>query len=165
MGKYDSLIKDKKIPRLPAELIEGGTNRQYEIDRAKELIEDRNPTALASLYAKVRAVVDEKEEEAKVLRTQLEAVAQLLIDVYEGEGISSLNVLGVGSIRTQPSLHTQIKDKKLFHDWCLEQGLQESMSLPWMTANSIVKERLLNGEETPGADVYFKTVPVLTRAK
>jgi hypothetical protein len=164
-GKYDSVIKERHIPRLPMELTEGGSNRQYEIDKYKEQIEDRSPAGLATIYADVRREADELAEKEKAIGIKLEAVAQLLIDVYEGEGISSLNVLGVGSVRTQPSLHSQVKDKELFRTWCIENGLQAQMSLPWSTANSIVKERLLNGEETPGVDVYFKTTPVLTRAK
>jgi len=42
--------------------------------------------------------------------------------------------------------------------WCVAEGLERQMSLPWQTTNSLTKARLLEGEPEPdGVTCYAKT--------
>lgn len=54
--------------------------------------------------------------------------------------------------------YAQIMDKELFRQHCVAEGLEQSMHLPWNTANSMTKELLLKGEpEPPGVSIYAVT--------
>jgi hypothetical protein len=165
VGKYDALTG--RLPRLPAELVEGNDkNRQYEVEQAKKLIVERTPASLVTQYADIRRECDEMDDKARELGLRREAMEQLLIEVYEGEGITNLNVKGVGALRTQYAPYTRVVDKELLREWCVEKGFAAQMTLPWMTLNSTVSEILLSGEDCPpGVDVYIKPKLVLTREK
>lgn len=165
MGKYDALVG--RLPKLPVELApDTDQNRQYEVEQAKKLFVERSPAALVTQYAGIRKECDEMDERARELGIRREAIEQLLVEVYEGEGITNLNVKGVGALRTQYAPYTRVVDKEQLHAWCLEQGFGPQMALPWMTLNSTVSEILLSGEDAPpGVDVYIKPKLVLTREK
>jgi len=162
MGKYDAILKG--LPKFPSELSEGWASRQREIDEAKAKITDRTPSTLLALYAALRSEVDRLESEKKEMGIQLEAASSLLLGAYEGEGITSLRVAGIGSVRTEPGPYAHITDKPKFHQWCLENGFGLQMQLPWQTMNNVAKERLLANQEPPeGVTVYLKDKLVLTR--
>lgn len=145
---------------------EENSNRQYEVEQAKKLVLERTPASLVTQYAAIRRECDDMDEKARDLGIRREAVEQLLVEVYEGEGITNLNVKGVGALRTQYAPYTRVVDKAMLHAWCLSKGFGPQMSLPWMTLNSTVSEILLSGEEPPpGVDVYIKPKLVLTREK
>lgn len=164
MGKYDALTA--RLPKLPVELQQDDPNRQYEVEQKKKLIVERTPSALVTQYAALRKESEAMDETQHDLGLRKEAMEQLLIEVYEGEGITNLNVKGVGALRTQYAPYTRVTDKAELHAWCLEKGFGSQMTLPWMTLNSTVSEILLSGEEPPpGVDVYIKPKLVLTREK
>ena len=166
MGKYDAVLAS--LPRFPAELQDGGSNRQFEIDQLKtdENFPDRTPSGLLVRYASIRKEKEELEEGVKEKNTLLAAAEQLLLAVYEGEGITSLQVKGIGTVRTQYEPYSSVTDKEAFHEWCLQNGFGPQMQLAWQTMNSVSKERLLNAEEPPpGITVYVKPKTVLTREK
>jgi hypothetical protein len=164
VGKYDAVIAN--LPRLPTALKEGGNNRQFEVDQKKAEFPDRAPSALLTAYAALRAEADTMDEKRKELGLRIEAVADLIIEIYEGEGITSLRVAGIGTVRTQFDPYARVSDPSTFRQWCLDNGFGDQMQLPWMTMNSVAKERLLANEEPPpGVEVYVKPKPVLTREK
>ena len=167
MGKYDSVVQD--LNKLPPEIRysdAGGANYQYAVEQEKLNWQDHTPSVLISQYAEQRALAEEKEEEAKALRLKVEAISQLLMEVYEAEGITSLKVKGVGTMRTDYPPYSKVVDREAFHQWCLDNGFGPQMNLPWQTTNSVVKERLLTGMDVPpGVDVYVKPTPVFSREK
>ena len=167
MGKFDEIVGG--LARIPPEIRysgSGGLNYQYKIDQAKEKFTDRTPSVLITMYADLRAIADAKEDEAKELRVQVEAAAQLLMEVYEGEGITSLKIKDVGTFRTDFVPYSHVANKEEYHAWCLESGFGPQMTLPWQTTNSVTKERILSGQDAPpGVDVYVKPTPVFTREK
>lgn len=124
----------------------------------------RHGSELAKGYALVRRFkdfVDELDSQANLVKAAYE---KLIEDQYENEGVRSLTVTGVGSLRTQPEPHTRVVNRDEFREWCIKNGLERSLSLPWQTANAIVKERLLAGDSLPeGVEAESKTKLVLTR--
>ena len=164
MGKYDAIVLG--LEKLPPEIREGGANYQYAVDQEKLNYGDHTPSVLIVQYADLRAQAEEKDREAKALRLRVEAISQLLMEVYEAEGITSMKVQGVGTMRTDFPPYSHVVDKETYRQWCLDNGFGPQMSLPWQTTNSVVKERLLTGQDIPpGVDVYVKPTPTFTREK
>lgn len=166
MGKYDAVIS--KLERLPAEYREGGAAYQERINQAKtaEAFPDRTATGLMIKYAECRKKVDDLEDQLSAANLMVEAAAQLLVEVYEGEGLQSQRIGGVGTVRVEYKPHASVTNKEEFHAWCLENGFGPQMHLMWQTTNSIAKEKILNAEEPPpGVKVFNKPTPVLTREK
>lgn len=163
MGKFDAF---SNLPRIPHDLREGGTNYQFLVEKIKDTFQDRRPSFLITAYSETRAVVEELEEKLSEAKLRVEAAAQLLVEAYEGEGITSLKVAGVGTVRIQLTPYSHVKDRETYQQWCLENNFLPQMQIPWSTTNSTVKERLLAGEEPPpGVDVFIKTQVFLTREK
>lgn len=104
---------------------------------------------LAKIYRDIRIMKSAFEDQEKVTNVLLEAYKQLLVDQYEVEGISSLKLDNGSSIRTQPEPHAQVTDKDANRKWAIENGLENSLSLPWQTVNALTKEALLQGNEPP----------------
>lgn len=169
MGKYDGVVQG--LEKLPPEVryaSMGGVKYHEKVEAAKlaDEFQDHTPTVLLTLYADLRRQAEEKEEEVKALNVRVEAAAQLLVEAYEMNSIDSLNVKKVGTLRTDYVPHTHVTDKAAFHQWCIDNGFEPQMSLPWQTVNSVMKEKLLSGEEVPECvSVYVKPTPVFTRDK
>lgn len=144
--------------------------------------------ALVKAYADIRAELDELERKTSEANLRLEATAQLMDDRYEVEGTQSITLLGVGNVRQQVEPYAKVEDKDKFRWWCINVcqtcgdvahahtnesyhdhkpiTLEDQLTLPWQSINSITKERLLAGLPEPkGVTVYAKSKFVLTRTK
>lgn len=114
-----------------------------------------SPAELAEYYRQLRAEKKELDEQASALQVRLDAVAQVLADVYEHQGISSLRLTDGGSVSVQEEPYARVTDKEAFRAWCVANGLEHSLVLPWQTTNGLVKERLLEGAPEPdGVEVF-----------
>jgi hypothetical protein len=165
-GKYEHLID--KLPRLL------GTEPKYqekvELVKAamlEELGADFIPAVdLAKTYADLRAEIDAIEAQLSEANLRLESTSQLMTEQFEVEGTSSLTIKGLGSIRTQYEPYSKVEDKEKFRLWCIKNGFEQSMVLPWQSTNSVTKERLLAGLPEPdGIVAHAKVKIVLTRQK
>lgn len=167
MGKFDALIPGlKKLPLEIRYISSGGVKYQEKVEGAKEEFTDRKASVLLAKYGELRAEADQKEIELKAASLKVEALAQLLSEVYEQEGITNLRVAGVGTFRTDFEPYSHVVEKNKYHEWLMENGFGPQLTLPWQTTNSVTKERLLSGEEAPpGVEVYLKVKPVFTREK
>jgi hypothetical protein len=153
MGKYAGVVE--KLPKLPPEDLK----YQDEVNATKEIIDARTAAALAQGYRDVRAALDELGERERELNLLLEAHKQLLEDAYESEGVDALKLADDGStIATQPEPNAKIEDPVAFRRWCIDNGLGSALTLPWTTANAMVKELLLAGKPLPpGVKAYVRT--------
>jgi len=69
-------------------------------------------------------------------------------------------------VRTQWEPYAKVEDKELYRLWCIAEGLEKSLCLPWQSTNSVTKERLLAGLPVPkGIIAHAKSTIVLTREK
>lgn len=151
MGKYDKIVKT--LPGLPEDV-----KYQEKIDKAKESILTRNASALARTYAKWRVSKKEVEDQLKVINVTITACEQLMKDAFENEDLSSIKLATGETVRMQPEPYAQVEDRDVFRQWCLDSQLERSLMLPWMTTNSLLKERLINGqEEMPGVKAWVRT--------
>jgi hypothetical protein len=160
-GKYASVIDS--LPRIL------GTEPAYQekVQAVKDSIIGDFPYAsdLAREYAGLRAEKARAEDVVSDINLRLEAVAQLLTDQYEAEGTSMLRLEDGQSVSVQYEPYAQVVDKEAFRLWCLAQGLERSMALPWQTTNSLTKTRLLEGEPEPdGITATARTKIVLRKA-
>lgn len=165
-GKYAAVID--KLPRLL------GTEPAYQekvnvvkAEIVKELATPLGPPVgsdFAYRYTELRAQKEEIEEQLSAINLQIEAINQLIVDQFESEGVSSVRLSTGASVSVQYEPSAQVVDKEAFRLWCLAQGLERSMVLPWMTTNAITKERLLAGDPEPeGVKAHAKTKLVLRK--
>jgi len=141
-GKYSHLI-DNLIRTLNTD-----AKHQEKVDAAKATISG-TPADLADLYRTLRGEKDELNDQLSEIQVRVDAVAQLLSDAYEQQGITSLKLDDGASVSVQLEPYARVEDKEAFRLWCLANGLERSMALPWTTANALTKERLLEGAPEP----------------
>lgn len=163
-GKYQGLI----LPRMI-----GGVNPSYyekvlalkdEIERDPEF--QRQAGTIAHTYAALRREAEAKTAELSELKLRLTAVMLLMIDQFENEGETGLTLDTGDKVRWNPEPHLVVTDKEAFRQWCLSQGLERSMTLPWMTANKMVKQMLLDGAgEPPGAECFMRPKVSFTKGE
>lgn len=157
MGKYDEVIK--KLKPLPIE-----KPAWQEKVRLVKLDIDLSTSGLALAWANLRAEKKRIEEELSQFEVVLEAHKQLIVCAYEIDSITSMKLVDGKSVSVQPEPHAVVEDREEFRLWCIEEGLERSLTLPWMTTNSLTKERLLQGEKEPdGVKAYIRDKLVLRK--
>lgn len=142
---------------------------QAKLDNVRLMLPDHaipSPAELAKLYANLRRQKDLHEEREKEINLRLEAVSQLLTESYEASNIHVVGLKDGASVSLQVEPHAVVKDKEAFRLWCIAQGLERSLALPWQTTNSLTKEHLLAGEPEPdGVEAHSRAKLVLRNAK
>jgi hypothetical protein len=158
MGKYDGLLS-----ALPREVDISAYQQKVEARKA-EFGGVGQPAPAARRYRELRDRKDELEDLLSVVNLDIAAAEQLLHEAYEHAGITSVKLDDGSSVRIQFEPVARIEDREAFRRWCLENGLEAQLMLPYQTTNSLVKERLLDGEPEPsGVKTYVRTKTVLTR--
>jgi hypothetical protein len=120
--------------------------RVEEVPRHEVQLPEKPTTAdLAREYRRLRS--HEELVSAAVSRLALlkEAMTQMIDLAYEAAGITSLKLDDGRSVSSQPEPIGSVEDREAFRQWCLENGLEQSLALPWQTMTAIVKEKLLEG--------------------
>lgn len=162
-GKYAQLLP--KLPRLTSP----DAPFQERVQAMKQLIlDDTNASVLTSselarAYREVRDELDRLDEATSRANLRLEAIKQMLVSQYEAEDIASVQLSDGATVRVQPEPYAQVKDKQAFRKWCIANGLEESLALPWLSTNSITKERLLAGLPEPDGVEACKIDKVVLR--
>lgn len=125
----------------------------------------RHGSVLARMYKAIRQVKEAHTEdvEARVNLLQM-ALEQMVVDQYEVEGTQSIKLDEGGTVRVQYEPHAQVKDREAFRQWCVQEGLETQMSLPWQTTNALLKQRLLDGLDVmPGTEAYSKAKTIYAK--
>jgi hypothetical protein len=126
----------------------------------------RTATGFARAYHELRNIADFIDKQESRLNLLLEAYTALLIDQFEVEGSTSVRLDDGTSVSVQYEPYAQVQDREAFRQWCVKEGLERSMTLPWQTTNALVKDKLLAGQpEPPGIKAFTRPKPVLRRAK
>jgi len=126
----------------------------------------RHGSRFAKVYQQLRFVKDELEAHESNLNLLIEAYTALITDQFEVEGTTALTLDDGFNVRVQYEPYAQVEDREAFRQWCVANGYERSMTLPWQTTNSLVKARLIEGEnEPPGVKAYSKTKTVLTKPR
>lgn len=163
-GKYAHLVD--KLPKILPEK----TPYQEKIEEVKRQILGEHEvewlpaSTLAADYRAIRDEIDALEEQVSKATLRLEAVSQMMINQFDVEGLGSLTIADGATVRVQVEPYAQVKDKEAFRLWCIANGLEQSLCLPWASTNSITKERLLSGQPEPdGVEAWQKSKIVLKR--
>jgi hypothetical protein len=106
---------------------------------------------LARVYRDLRGVKDMLEGHVSNINLLIEAHAQMMAEQFEVEGTKSLSLSdGIGgSVRVQYEPQAKVVDRDAFREWCIREGLERQLMLPWQTTNKLTKDALLNGEPEP----------------
>lgn len=148
----DDLILGKRpsaddIKSMLAKLREIGTD----LNETLQWLADgkRQAGTLARGYREVRRVKDAIDEVESVINVTLMAYSQLIGDQYEVEGVSTVKLETGESVAIQYEPAAKVVDKEGHRQWCLENGYEQQMVLPWQTTNAITKERVEKRLPTP----------------
>lgn len=106
---------------------------------------------LARVYRDLRNIKDMIEGHESNINLLIESHAQLMAEQFEVEGVSSLTLNdGIGgNVRVQYEPAAKVVDRDAFREWCIKQGLERQLMLPWQTTNKLTKDALLAGEPEP----------------
>jgi len=114
-----------------------------------------------------RKIADIREEQAQLevrmqqLSENLEALGQVLADRWHAEGITSLNVDGLGTFSLFPKLYVSTENKEVYQQWLRDNGMENLIqpSVPPKTTESLVRERLEEGQpcDAMGLSITYKT--------
>lgn len=157
-GKYSHL--KNTLTRFTAE-----PDYQERVNRKKDEIkqnlkdEGLNPSAsnLGLILVKARLEKDRLEDLVKAQNLIIEAMQQELVDLLESQDFTSLKLGNGVSISIKDDVYVTVKDKQVFHTWVRESNLEDLFSVNYQTMSSMVKNKLIDGEELPpGIDTYFK---------
>jgi hypothetical protein len=160
MGKYTNIAS--ALPTLP---IEG--EYQAEISAIKTTIsQDLSEVDLAKEIVSIRAEKAAAKEALGVINLRLTAYEQILTDQFEAAGITQVRLESGETISTQIKPYARVADKRAFRQWCVFNGLESSLTLPWTTTNALVADRLVEGLPEPdGIDTYKLSTVVLRRGR
>lgn len=156
-GKYAHVIS--KLPRL---LGEEPANRD-KVNAVKDAIRAEpgfqlHASTLAKMYAEIREEKEAVEVTLSEVNVRLNAVSEMMIEQFEVEGVTTLKSASGRAISVSLQPYTQVVDKEACRLWAIAQGLEQQMTLPWMTLNGLAKKMLLEGEEPPaGTTIFAKT--------
>lgn len=192
-GKWSKILDQRKVKRLEMQ-DPAHAEKVQAIQAAMVQAEgfQRTATSLARHWATLRLLKDALNEVASGLQVELDAVNGLLIDQFEAEGTTSVNILpgrldegtvqGIlddvrdalvkadlsraetENVRVQEEPYAKQVDPEVLRRWCIANGFQDKMVLPWATVNSLLKERFEAGEKEPdGVEPRRLVKTVLTR--
>jgi uncharacterized protein (DUF2164 family) len=111
---------------------------------------------LAGVYARYRRMREELEKQEAEVNLYLEVISEQMALKFEEQGVEALRT-GTFKVSVYLEPYASVEDRDTFRQWCLDEGLERSLQLPWQTLNSLTKARLLDGRPEPaGVTVYAK---------
>lgn len=162
MGKYSGL----DLPRI----VSTEPSRQDKVDTKKldilaklPLTQQESASTFATIYAAVRRQKNELKNQLAALEIEVEASKQLLVEQYEAYDIESLKLSNGDTVRIQIEPYLVVEVPAKFRNWCVKNGYEQQLQLPWSTANSLVKGLLLKGRPEPdGTRAYMLSKAVFS---
>ena len=156
MGKY-SAITSRFAPKPESSAF------QDRVDQAKNAIKATSQVDLANQLLAVRAEKDAAKETLSEINVRLIAIEQYLVDAFEQVGVTGIKLDSGESISTQIKPWARVQDKRAFRQWCVDNGYEDALALPWQTTNSLVSDRLVEGLPEPDGIETFKQTTVVVR--
>lgn len=153
-GKYKGITR----PRIGEKItyVEKVEALRREIEADPEF--QRHASELTRMYVDLRREADRLAEDLAECRLRLMAVSSMMVDQMEVEDTTSITLRNGDQVRIQYEPHLVVVDKEAFRQWCLKNGFEQQMVLPWGTGNKLVKEMLVNGEAEPeGTGAFIQT--------
>ena len=161
MGKYTNVAST--LQPKPDE-----SPYQVEVTELKRTILTQQPTEseLAKQIVAVRGEKDAIKNTLDAVNVRLTAYEQILADRFEESGITQVRLETGQTISTQVKPYAKVHDREQFRAWCVANGYEDSLVLPWQTTNSLVADRLIEGLPEPdGIETYKQTTVVLRKGR
>lgn len=114
----------------------------------------------AQQYALLRKHIDEVKSLLSSMNLLMEAYQWLMVESLEVEGVESIRLANGQLVSTFPEPYTQIVDPEANRLWCIAQGLENKMTLPWGTLNGLAKRMLIDGLEPPAGTKLWTKINV-----
>lgn len=109
------------------------------------------------VYLEARKEKDRLEKLIKEQNLLIEACTQELVDVLEGQNYTSVKLDNGVSMSIKDDVYCTVKDKTAFYTWIDENDLRDLLTVNYQTMSSMVKTKLIDGEQIPdGIATYFK---------
>ena len=160
-SKYAAVTPN--LPRL--DNTEPGQKDKVEVLKTALVSEFTTSADLANEYVTVRSVEDDLNEQLDEVRLRRTAVESLLIAKMDEDGLDAMRLACGFNIFVQVAPYAQVVDREACRKWCIAQGMENQMTLPWSTLNSLNSERLLAGEPEPdGVQTFAKTTLMRRKA-
>lgn len=80
-----------------------------------------------------------------------------------GASPTMLRLPNGGSVNIQYEPVGRVEEPEVFRQWVIDNGLERELTLPWQRRESLVKERALEGESTPGIRLFTRPKVVFKR--
>lgn len=188
-GKYDAVIGDLEPVPVDDQRYQEKVNEYKDIIKAKAV---HTAESLAQEYRELRNGTgnpidadftntliellgdDGISDLAKECNKRMAAYEQLLAESHDhdepgwgmyGASDHTVKLPDGASVSIQREPTGKVVDKEAFRQWCIANGLETSLQLWPSTANSIVKDRCVNGMPAPdGIKVFALTKTVLRKA-
>jgi len=159
MGKWDEVIKQRGLKRMPHE----DEKHQEKVNRLKvDLITKHGnegrlpiPSELTRLWLSARARKEDLEEQLSKVELELEGIKQLSDDAFENEGIKSMKLATGQGMRYEAAPSARVVDKAAPRRWIIAEGLEDDLSVNYSRLEAIIKERLEAHLPDPDGVVLF----------
>lgn len=157
MGKYSKL-------KGSMTKFEGEPDYQDKVrEKRQEILETISETgkinfqSLTNVLISARRAKKQYEDLIKDENLIIEAMTRELVERMESSDFSSVKITEGVSISIKDDVYCTAVDKPAFHQWIKENSLEDLFTVNYQTMSSMVKTRLINGEEIPpGINTYFK---------
>lgn len=168
MGKWDKF--KGKLERY----VDPDIKRADKVQARREQIEKKlaetgrevNPMELCKEFVSQRAQKDMIEEELKDVDLTIEALTQMIVDGFEDHDMSALVMSNGYRVALHSEPRPSVDDRAAYRKWLIENGYEDSLTLPWQTTKAMVKNLLENGEAQPdGVSVYLAPKLLVTKSK
>jgi len=155
MGKYSSLKKD--LTRLELE-----PSIQEKVTAVKNNIRNSSggkldPSICGSVLINARMEKNRLEALIREQNTVITAMEQELIEFLDSADLLLMRMTNGVTLSINDDVYSQVSNKFEFHQWIRNNHLEDLFSVHYQTMSSMVKERLMNGDDIPpGITPYFK---------
>jgi len=158
MGKY-SILKGRLTKFSGEPDYQERVN--VEKDRIREALtecgEKHNAKSFGRFLIQARIEKASLEAQIKEKNLTIAAMDQVLVELLEAETMTSFKLENAVSMSIKDDVYCSVSDKPLFYDWIDKNGLEDMYTINYQTMSSMVKQRLIAGEEIPpGVETYFK---------
>jgi hypothetical protein len=122
----------------------------------------------ARMIGRLRILMDQKEsleEQVKETTEQIKKVKLRLRSSFQTQEIKSLNIEGLGTCGTRDMIYAKVEDPDAAREWLAEIGREEVLTEQFNKSrlNSLVKERLENGDGIPECVSWVESTEVSLR--
>lgn len=146
-GKFEKFVLNSDKPKW-----------LEKVEEAKASFIGLDKKELARAFTITRREKKKAEAEVSSCSATMEALSQLLVENLEAEEIQKIKLDSGETVYLQDEPYATITDRPSVIEWLKKHKMGALLTVHFKTYNSIIKERIENGEEIPpGTKIFLKT--------